>query len=312
MGSAAAQGPLWGARARDWAELAEPAQTPFYDAVFDEIRVGPGTRLLDVGCGAGLALTLAAKRGAVVAGLDAAEGLLAVARERLPEDDIRVGDLEELPYADATFTAATSFNAVQYATDPVLALRELARVLVPGSPVAILTWVIRRARRCGRCWARSAGCCLRHRPGRAGRSRSVPPGLGGAGGACRSAGRGGRGGADAVPMGRDRRPAAPQHPPRRRRHRHRPVDRRHDRVQSWDRARAAQDRGVRPHDHRAPVPDPPPAGHLNRHDHPHVFTSHRGEPHRRSNFGRRALLPATNGTQHLVAPAYCSHRPNLG
>jgi SAM-dependent methyltransferase len=140
MGSAAAQGPLWGARARDWAELAEPAQTPFYDAVFDELKVGPGTRLLDVGCGAGLALALAAKRGAVVAGLDAADGLVAVARERLPEDDIRVGELEELPYADATFTAATSFNAVQYATDPVRALRELARVLVPGSPVAIVTW----------------------------------------------------------------------------------------------------------------------------------------------------------------------------
>ena len=49
MGSAAAQGPLWGARARDWAELAEPAQTPFYDAVFDAIGVGPDTRLLDVG-----------------------------------------------------------------------------------------------------------------------------------------------------------------------------------------------------------------------------------------------------------------------
>ena len=140
MGSAAAQGPLWGARARDWAELAEPAQTPFYDAVFDAIGVGPDTRLLDVGCGAGLALTLAAKRGAVVAGLDAAEGLVEVARERLPEDDIRVGDLEELPYADATFTAATSFNAVQYATDPQRALRELARVTVPGSPVAIVTW----------------------------------------------------------------------------------------------------------------------------------------------------------------------------
>ena len=115
-------------------------QIPFYDAVFDAIGVGPDARLLDVGCGAGLALTLAAKRGAVVAGLDAAEGLLEVARDRLPEDDIRLGDLEELPYADATFTAVTSFNAVQYATDPVRALRELARVTVPGSPVAIVTW----------------------------------------------------------------------------------------------------------------------------------------------------------------------------
>ncbi len=140
MGSAAAQGPLWGARAGDWAELAEPGQTPFYEAVFDEIRVGSGTRLLDVGCGAGLAMVLASKRGAVVAGLDAAEGLLAVARDRLPETDIRVGDLEELPYGDATFTAATSFNAVQYATDPKRALQELARVTVPGSPVAVVTW----------------------------------------------------------------------------------------------------------------------------------------------------------------------------
>lgn len=140
MGSAAVQGPLWGVRARDWAELAEPDQTPFYEAVFDEIGVGSGTRLLDVGCGAGLALTLAARRGAVVAGLDAAEGLLVVARERLPEEDIRAGDLEELPYADATFTAATSFNAVQYAADPQRALRELARVTEPGSPIAIVTW----------------------------------------------------------------------------------------------------------------------------------------------------------------------------
>jgi SAM-dependent methyltransferase len=140
MGSAAAQGSLWGARARDWADLAEPGQVPFYEAVFEEIGVGPSTRLLDVGCGAGLALVLAAKRGAVVAGLDAAQGLLAVAHERLPEADIRAGDVEELPYADATFTAATSFNSVQYADDPVRALRELARVLEPGSPIAVVTW----------------------------------------------------------------------------------------------------------------------------------------------------------------------------
>jgi integrase len=41
---------------------------------------------------------------------------------------------------------------------------------------------------------------------------------------------------------------------------------------------------------------------LARHDHPHVFTSHRGEPHRRSNFGRRALRPAAEGTGYLAAP----------
>jgi SAM-dependent methyltransferase len=140
MGSARTQGPLWGARAHDWAELAEPGQVPFYDAVFDVLDVGPGARLLDVGCGAGLALVLAAKRGAAVTGLDASEGLVAVARQRLPDVDIRLGDLENLPFADAAFTAVTSFNAVQYATDPVHALRELARVVEPGAPVAIVTW----------------------------------------------------------------------------------------------------------------------------------------------------------------------------
>ena len=140
MGSAKAQGPLWGAKARDWAELAEPVQTPFYEAVFDELAVGAATRLLDVGCGAGLAMELASKRGASVAGLDAADGLVAIARERLPEADIRSGEIEELPFADATFTVATSFNAVQYADDPVRALRELARVTAPGSPIAIVTW----------------------------------------------------------------------------------------------------------------------------------------------------------------------------
>jgi SAM-dependent methyltransferase len=140
MGSASVQGPLWGARAQDWADLAEPAQVPFYEAVFDALGVGPATWLLDVCCGAGLALQLAAKRGATVAGIDAAEGLVAVARRRSPDADVRLGDLEQLPFPDAAFTAATSFNGVQYAADPQAALWELRRVLVPGSPVAVLTW----------------------------------------------------------------------------------------------------------------------------------------------------------------------------
>jgi SAM-dependent methyltransferase len=140
MGSADVQGKLWGAAAEDWAAIAEPAQIPFYEAAFDALEVGPGVRLLDVGCGAGLALALAHERGATVAGLDAAEGLLGVARERLPDADLRQGDLEELPYDDGSFDAVTAFNSAQYATDPAAALREIARVAVDGAPVAIVTW----------------------------------------------------------------------------------------------------------------------------------------------------------------------------
>jgi ubiquinone/menaquinone biosynthesis C-methylase UbiE len=80
---------------------------PFYEAVFDALGIGPGTQLLDVGCGAGLALQLAAKRGATVTGLDASEGLVAVARRRNPDGDIRVGELEELPFPDGVYSAAT-------------------------------------------------------------------------------------------------------------------------------------------------------------------------------------------------------------
>jgi integrase len=72
--------------------------------------------------------------------------------------------------------------------------------------------------------------------------------------------------------------------------------------QSWDRARAAQDRGVRPHDHPAPVPDPPPAE-PSQPPRPsaRVHLPSRGTAPA-SNFGRRALRPATEGTGYLVAP----------
>jgi SAM-dependent methyltransferase len=140
MGSAERQGALWGAAAEDWAELQEPTGIPLYEATFDAIDVTSGTRLLDVGCGAGLALQLAHKRGAVVSGFDASAGMLAVARSRLSEADLRQGDLEDLPYEDDSFDAVTSFNAVQYAIDPLRALREIRRAAVPGSPVAVASW----------------------------------------------------------------------------------------------------------------------------------------------------------------------------
>jgi SAM-dependent methyltransferase len=140
MGSAGVQGALWGAAAEDWAELAEPLQVPFFEAALDAIGIGEGTRLLDAGCGSGLALMLASNLGAVVSGLDASAGLLAVARERLPGADLREGDLEALPFSDGSFDAVTAFNSMQYASDPTAALREVRRVAVPGAPVAITTW----------------------------------------------------------------------------------------------------------------------------------------------------------------------------
>jgi SAM-dependent methyltransferase len=138
-GSATVQGKLWTAKARDFTAL-EARMIAQYESAFENVEIGNGTRLLDVGCGAGLFLRLAAQRGAVVTGMDAAAGFVEIARERLPDADIRVGEMESLPYGDDSFDVVTGFNAFQFAADPANALREARRVAVEGAPVVIATW----------------------------------------------------------------------------------------------------------------------------------------------------------------------------
>jgi SAM-dependent methyltransferase len=72
------------ARARDWSEIQERMLVPLYEAVYERLEVGGGTRLLGLGCGSGLALLMAATRGAAVTGVDShSPERLALARERL-------------------------------------------------------------------------------------------------------------------------------------------------------------------------------------------------------------------------------------
>ncbi|MEV0691028.1 methyltransferase domain-containing protein [Streptomyces sp. NPDC050388] len=71
------------ARARDWSEIQERMLVPLYEAVYERLDVGPATRLLGLGCGSGLALLMAASRGAAVTGVDTSSARLAHARERL-------------------------------------------------------------------------------------------------------------------------------------------------------------------------------------------------------------------------------------
>jgi SAM-dependent methyltransferase len=138
--SATRQGRLWGAAAQDWAELQELMALPLWEAMLDAAAVGPGTRVLDAGCGAGGASVRAARRGAHVNGLDAAEALVTIARRRLPDGDFRVGDLEALPYPDGTFDAILVADVLPYVADPLAALRELRRVCDWLGRVVVATW----------------------------------------------------------------------------------------------------------------------------------------------------------------------------
>ena len=130
-GSAPRWGPLFGARAADWAQTWEGPNgwgTSVYDHVLDRARISAGTRVLDCGCGAGRFARMAADRGADVAGIDAARALVEIAASRTPGGDFRVGDLEALPWPDDTFDVVTGFSAFQFAKDKVRALVEARRV----------------------------------------------------------------------------------------------------------------------------------------------------------------------------------------
>ena len=133
-------GRFWGSAAADWAAIQEPTCGPVYLETFDRVNLKVGTNYLDVGCGAGLAAQFAAQRGARVSGLDAAENLLAIARDRIPDGDFRLGELESLPFSDSSFDLVTGFNAFQYAASPAAALAEAKRVAKRGSHVVVVTW----------------------------------------------------------------------------------------------------------------------------------------------------------------------------
>ena len=138
-GSATRWGPLWGARPVEWA-LSEDQQIPTYETAIELTQPEPGWRVLDVGCGAGAFLRLVTERGCVPYGIDASEALIAFARTRLPNADLRVGEMEDLPWPDNSFDLVTGFNSFFFANDMVAALREAGRVAKPGAPVVIQVW----------------------------------------------------------------------------------------------------------------------------------------------------------------------------
>jgi SAM-dependent methyltransferase len=117
----------------------ERRSLPLYQTVMAYAEVGPWTRVLDVGCGAGLAAEVAVHRGALVAGIDADPARVAAARERTG-GDFRVGDLGALPWPAGSFDVVTGFDSFGHAADPARAFAEARRVTRPGGLVWALVW----------------------------------------------------------------------------------------------------------------------------------------------------------------------------
>ena len=111
---------------------------------FGRLNIPPGTRLLDVACGAGQLTLPAARKGIQVTGLDLAANLVLQARAKAAEErlDIQVdeGDAETLPYPDASFDVVMSLIGSMFAPRPELVASEMIRVCRPGGRIIMGNW----------------------------------------------------------------------------------------------------------------------------------------------------------------------------
>lgn len=120
-------------------------------AMVDRIAPAHPHRLLDVATGtAGVALRLTEQTDAFVTGLDLTEAMLRRGQANVAASaadgrvELLAGRAEELPFPDATFDAVTFTYLLRYVADPAATLRELTRVLKPGSPMASLDFLVPR------------------------------------------------------------------------------------------------------------------------------------------------------------------------
>lgn len=111
---------------------------------FDRLHVLPGTRLLDVACGAGQLTLPAARKGIQVTGLDLAANLVEQARARASQEGLTIqvdqGDAENLPYPDASFDVVMSLIGSMFAPRPELVASEMIRVCKPDGRIIMGNW----------------------------------------------------------------------------------------------------------------------------------------------------------------------------
>ena len=117
---------------------------PLSEHLVDQVGVEQGSRVLDVATGTGHAALAAARRSAVVTGIDYVPDLLDIARRRAAAEDLEIdfaqADAEDLPYGDAAFDFVLSAIGVMFAADHQRAAQELVRVARPGGRIAVASW----------------------------------------------------------------------------------------------------------------------------------------------------------------------------
>ena len=140
MSTKQVQGKLWSVSPKNWAKYFESSFIPMYKKVLQQLELSDDALLLDAGCGAGLFSYMAIQTGANVVGVDAASGLLELARQRNPKNSFLEEDLEQLPFSSNGFDVVAGFNSFQYAGNFEAALLEAKRVLKPKGRLVLGIW----------------------------------------------------------------------------------------------------------------------------------------------------------------------------
>ncbi|MFC6021472.1 methyltransferase domain-containing protein [Plantactinospora solaniradicis] len=117
---------------------AMPAAAALRARSYEVLRLPPGATVVDVGCGTARAVVELAEHAAQAIGVDLDPAMLAAARRRFPDIDVRAADATELPLADGQAHGYRADKVYHVLPDPHAALAEARRVLVPGGRIALL------------------------------------------------------------------------------------------------------------------------------------------------------------------------------
>jgi ubiquinone/menaquinone biosynthesis C-methylase UbiE len=108
-------------------------------AILDALALGPGDRLLEIGCGGGLLLRDAAVSGAAVTGIDHSEEMVELARANAPAAEVLLASAESLPFGDGAFDAIAMSVVFFFLVEPVAVLQECLRVAAGAGRLAVYT-----------------------------------------------------------------------------------------------------------------------------------------------------------------------------
>jgi len=123
-----------------------------YPVFLDYLKVKPGEKLLDIGCGPGWLLKAAARKGMGTWGVDLSPHAIELSRQASPDSQVQVSSVTNLQFPDKTFDYVTSIGVLEHFIEMEKSIREMQRVAKDDARFCIMVpnsrtvhWKISRA-----------------------------------------------------------------------------------------------------------------------------------------------------------------------